>query len=55
MYDIFTFIFWLSLSVTFLCLTFWLAQFVVERFLLNTLPRLAELYGRIKYPYQFKD
>jgi hypothetical protein len=57
-------IFSLTLFITFLfiCLTllmvlgtFWIAQFVIERFIIQTLPILVELYGRIRYPDDFKD
>lgn len=36
-----------------LAFTFFVVQLVVERFLDETLPRLAELYAAIRYPREF--
>jgi len=36
-------------------LGFFVMQLAVERFILQTLPILVELYGRIRYPNDFKD
>jgi hypothetical protein len=34
---------------------FYIISLVIERFILVTLPILANLYGRIKYPKDFAD
>lgn len=53
--EIFIIVFLLCLSAVVLAGTFTLIQLAIERFIGITLPILAELYGRIRYPYEFKD
>jgi len=55
MLEIFVIVFFLSLSIAVLAGCFVILQLVIERFIGTTLPILAELYGRIRYPYEFKD
>ena len=43
------------IGVMFLCLTWFVVQITVERFLINNLPILLEAYARIRYPNEFKD
>jgi hypothetical protein len=54
-FAIFIVILFLCLSVGLLFGLFLIGQYVIERFIQVTLPILVELYGRIRYPYAFKD
>jgi hypothetical protein len=45
----------LSLSLVIICGAAYILQLVLERFILNTLPLMVELYARIRYPKDFKE
>lgn len=53
MYSLFINVALFCLMMLIICATFWAAQLVVERFLLVTVPVVAELYGRLRYPDEF--
>jgi len=53
MYEIFLFMVWLTGSVVLLGICVVILQISLERFITRTLPILAELYGRIRYPKEF--
>jgi hypothetical protein len=53
--EIFVVIMFLTLSAVILSGGFIVVQWTIERFIIITLPVLVDLYGRIRYPYEFKD
>ncbi len=55
MLDIFIITVLLSACALVLLFTFWIGQMVVERFILSCLPVIIELYGRVRYPDEFKE
>lgn len=45
----------ISVSLISFSLAFWLGQFVLDRFLVMSLPTIVELYGRLRYPDKFLE